>query len=45
MPFAIDGPREYHAKRSKSQTLDDMTYIWNIKNNTNEYIYKAEIDL
>ena len=42
MPFAIDGPREYHAKRSKPQTLDDMTYIWNIKNNTNEYIQKTD---
>ena len=22
----------------------DITYVWNLKNNTNEYIYKTETD-
>ena len=43
----MDGPRDYHAKRSKSgrerQISYDITYMWNIKNNTNEFIYKTEI--
>ena len=43
-----DGPREYHTKLSKldreRQTLYDITYMWNLKNNTNEPIYKTETD-
>ena len=31
----MDGPRDYHTKRSKlereSQTLNDITYMWNLK--------------
>ena len=26
------------------QILYDITYIWNLKNNTNKSIYKTEID-
>ena len=27
---------------SQRQILYDITYMWNIKNNTNEFIYKTE---
>ena len=45
----MDGPRDYHAKWSKSdrerQILCDITYMWNLKYDTNESIYKTETDL
>ena len=38
----IDGPRDYHTKRSKSeggrQIPYDIAYVWNLKNDTNEPI-------
>ena len=38
----VDGPREYYALWNKSdrerQILCDITYIWNLKNKTNECI-------
>ena len=44
----MDGPREYHTEWSKSdrerQILYDITYMWNLKNNTDEAIYKTETD-
>ena len=45
----MDGPRDYHTKRSKSdrerQISYDITYMWNLKqNDTNEHIYKTETD-
>ena len=44
----MDGPRGYHTKWSKSekerQISYDMTYLWNLKYDTNELIYKTEID-
>ena len=45
----MDGPRDYHTKWSKSdrerQISYDITYMWNLKkNDTNELIYKTEID-
>ena len=44
----MDGPREYHTKWSMSdrerQMLCDVTFMWNLKNNTNESIYKTETD-
>ena len=44
----MDGPRDYHTKRSKSererQTPYDLTYMWNLKYDTNEHIYKTETD-
>ena len=44
----IDGPRDCHTKWSKSererQILYDITYMWNLKYDTNEHIYKTEID-
>ena len=42
------GPRDYHTKWSKSEgerwISYDITYMWNLKNNTNELIYKTETD-
>ena len=45
----MDGSRDYHTKRSKSdrerQISYDITYMWNLKkNDTNELIYKTETD-
>ena len=37
----MDGPRDYHTEKTR---LYDTTYIWNLKNNTNEHIYKTETD-
>ena len=42
----MDIPRDYHAKWSKSdrerQILYDITYMWNLKHNTNESAFKAD---
>ena len=42
----MDGPGDYHTKRSKSvgerQILYDITYMWNLKNSTDKLIYKTE---
>ena len=44
----MDGPRDYHTKRSKSererQIPYDITYMWNIKYDTNELISETETD-
>ena len=44
----IDEPRAYH-KWSKSdrerQVPHDITYVWNLKYGTNEFICKTETDL
>ena len=44
----MDDPRDDHTQWSKSdrkrQILYDISYVWNIKNNTNESTYKAETD-
>ena len=44
----MDAPRDYHTKWSKPDTerhiSNDFTYMWNLKNDTNELIYKIEID-
>ena len=44
----MEGPRDYPTKWSKPggerQTLYDITYMWNLKNNTNESIYETETD-
>ena len=41
----IDGPRDYHTKRNKSKTEIqipyDITYMWNLKYDINEFIYKT----
>ena len=44
----MDGPRDYHTKQSKSererQIPYDITYIQNLKYDTNELIYETETD-
>ena len=42
----MDGPRHYHTKQNKleKQIPYDITYMWNLKNDTNECIYKTEMD-
>ena len=44
----MDGPRDYHTKWSKSererQIPYDITYMWNLKYDTNELIYETETD-
>ena len=44
----VDGPRDYHTKWSKSdrerQISYDITYMWNLKRWSNEFIYKTETD-
>ena len=44
----MNGPRDYHTKRSKSererQIPYDITYMWNIKYDTSEHIYEKETD-
>ena len=49
LPFRnMDGFGDYHNKWGKSdreiQILYDITYPWNLKNNTNESVYKTETD-
>ena len=40
-----DGPREHYTKLSqKRQILQDISYMWNRDNNTNESIYRAGTD-
>jgi len=45
----VDGPRGCHTKWNKSdrerQTPYDIIHTWNLKIDTNELIYKTEIDL
>ena len=40
----MDGPRDYHTKSSKSererQIPYDITFMWNLKYDTNELMYK-----
>ena len=42
------GPRDYHPKQSKSerqrQIPYDITYMWNLKYDTNELFYEIETD-
>ena len=42
----VHGPRDYHTKQSKSKTERqipyNITYMWNIKYDTNKCIYKTE---
>ena len=44
----MDASRDYHTKRSKSererQIPYDITYIWNLKYDTNEHIYEPKTD-
>ena len=46
----MDGPRDYHtfsevSQAEKDKLSYDISYMWNLKkNDTNELIYKTEID-
>ena len=44
----MDGSRDYHTKWSKldreRQIPYDITYLWNLKNDTSELIFKTETD-
>ena len=44
----MNGPRDYHTKWSKSdrerQISYDITYMWRLKYDINEFIHKTEID-
>ena len=46
--ISVDGPRDYRTKWSKSererQIPYNITYMWNLKYDTNEFIYKTETD-
>ena len=39
----MDGPSDFHTKRSQKETNCMITiYIWNLKYGTNEHIYETE---
>ena len=45
----MDGPRDYNTKWNMSERKAniiwyDITYMWMLKNDTNELIYKTETD-
>ena len=41
----MDGLRDDHTKSDRErQTSYDSTYMWKLKNNTNEHFYKTEKD-
>ena len=42
----MDGPRDYLTMKSERerQIPYDITYMWNLKYDTNELIYKTETD-
>ena len=41
----MDGPRDYYTKSvRKRETPFDITYMWNLKYDTNELIYKTDTD-
>ena len=43
--YNIDGTRKYHTKWSKSgreRQIYGIICMWNLKNNTNESVYKTE---
>ena len=39
----MDATRDYHTKPER-QILYDITYMWNLKYDTNEPIYKTETE-
>ena len=39
----MDGPRNYQTKLSKSERERyDITYMWNLRYDTNEFVYETE---
>ena len=44
----VTGPRYRHTKQSKShweRQIYDVSYMWNLKYDTNERIYETETDI
>ena len=45
MPFQQHVPRDYHTESNRERQIShDITYMWNLKTDTNELIYKTETD-
>ena len=41
----MDGPRDYHTKSERERQIPyDITYIRNLKYDTNKLLYETEID-
>ena len=44
----MDATRDYHTselgQEEKDRSHDDITYMWNLKYNTNELTYETETD-
>ena len=40
----MDWHRDYHTEWNKSDREYDIIYMWNLKNNANEFICKTETD-
>ena len=44
----MDRPRDFHTNESNQETEKqmpyDITYMWNLKHDTNELLYKIETD-
>ena len=40
----MDATRDYHTKWSKSERSFDITYMWDLKYDTNELIYEIDSD-
>ena len=38
----MDRPRYYHTKRSQKQIPYDITYMWNLKYDTDQYTYEKK---
>ena len=36
--------KSYKVKSNRERQIYDITYLWNLKNDTNELIYKTGID-
>ena len=40
----MNGPRNYHKSEKERQIPYDITYMWNLKYDPNEFVYETEID-
>jgi len=38
----VDGPREYHTKSDRERQIPCISYMWNLKNDTNKFITKQK---
>ena len=41
---SIDGPRDHHTQSERDRQKPYIIYMWNIKCDTDEFIYKTETD-